>query len=204
MARTGARPLAQPLAEEIRGYLQYLVVERGLAPNTVDSYRRDLRRYESLLAVRGKTGIADVTAADVAEFLASLREGDDEHVPLAVSSAARAVIAVRGLHAFAFVLAQKPVIDEDAGESVAESLVAEEGGDRGVDPSRHGHEHSHPGSLPLTDPGPTRPVEAGRQARRRSTAASSTAAVARPASFEPSRQIPRRAPASAPASRNAV
>ena len=101
MARTGARPLAQPLAEEIRGYLQYLVVERGLAPNTVESYRRDLRRYESLLAVRGKTGIADVTAADVAEFLASLREGDDEHVPLAVSSAARAVIAVRGLHAFA-------------------------------------------------------------------------------------------------------
>jgi integrase/recombinase XerD len=101
MAQTGARPLAQPLAEAIRGYLQYLVVERGLAPNTVDSYRRDLRRYESLLAVRGKTGIADVTAADVAEFLASLREGDDEHVALAVSSAARAVIAVRGLHGFA-------------------------------------------------------------------------------------------------------
>jgi integrase/recombinase XerD len=37
----------------------------------------------------------------VAEFLASLREGDAEHEPLALSSAARAVIAVRGLHAFA-------------------------------------------------------------------------------------------------------
>jgi integrase/recombinase XerD len=37
----------------------------------------------------------------VAEFLASLREGDAEHAALAVSSAARAVIAVRGLHAFA-------------------------------------------------------------------------------------------------------
>jgi integrase/recombinase XerD len=76
-------------------------VERGLAANTVQSYRRDLRRYSSMLAGRGKTGLADVTPADVAEFLASLREGDAEHAALAVSSAARAVIAVRGLHAFA-------------------------------------------------------------------------------------------------------
>jgi integrase/recombinase XerD len=76
-------------------------VERGLAANTVESYRRDLRRYSSVLAGRGKTGLGDVTPADVAEFLASLREGDAEHVVLAVSSAARAVIAVRGLHAFA-------------------------------------------------------------------------------------------------------
>jgi integrase/recombinase XerD len=78
-----------------------MVVERGLAANTVESYRRDLRRYSLMLADRGKTGLADVTPADVAEFLAALREGDAEHKPLAVSSAARAVIAVRGLHAFA-------------------------------------------------------------------------------------------------------
>jgi integrase/recombinase XerD len=89
------------LAEDIRGYLQHLVVERGLAANTVESYRRDLRRYESVLAGRGRTRIAEVTPDDVAEFLASLREGDTEHAALAVSSAARAVIAVRGLHAFA-------------------------------------------------------------------------------------------------------
>jgi integrase/recombinase XerD len=75
-------------------------VERGLAASTVDSYRRDLRRYSSALAGRGKTRLGDVTPADVAEFLASLREGDAEHAALAVSSAARAVIAVRGLHAF--------------------------------------------------------------------------------------------------------
>jgi integrase/recombinase XerD len=76
-------------------------VERGLAANTVESYRRDLRRYSSVLADRGQTALGDVTPADVAEFLASLREGDAEHAALAVSSAARAVIAVRGLHAFA-------------------------------------------------------------------------------------------------------
>src|SRR5580692_930936 len=93
--------MTQTLADALRGYLQYLVVERGLAANTVESYRRDLRRYVSVLAGRGTTRLGDVTAADVAEFLASLREGDEEHAALAVSSAARAVIAVRGLHAFA-------------------------------------------------------------------------------------------------------
>jgi len=76
-------------------------VERGLAASTVESYRRDLRRYASVLARRGKTGLDEISPADVADFLASLREGDAEHAALAVSSAARAVIAVRGLHAFA-------------------------------------------------------------------------------------------------------
>jgi integrase/recombinase XerD len=49
----------------------------------------------------GRTMIGEVTTEDVAAFLAGLREGDEEHVPLAASSAGRAVVAVRGLHAFA-------------------------------------------------------------------------------------------------------
>jgi integrase/recombinase XerD len=92
---------SQTVSAAVRGYLEYLVVERGLAANTVESYRRDLRRYSTTLAGRGRTRLGDVTPADVAEFLASLREGDPEHGALAVTSAARAVIAVRGLHAFA-------------------------------------------------------------------------------------------------------
>ena len=76
-------------------------MERGLAASTVESYRRDLRRYASVLASQGKTRLGEITPADVAGFLASLREGDADHAALAVSSAARAVIAVRGLHAFA-------------------------------------------------------------------------------------------------------
>ncbi len=76
-------------------------MERGLAASTVESYRRDLRRYAAVLAGQGKTALDEITPGDVAGFLASLREGDAEHAALAVSSAARAVIAVRGLHAFA-------------------------------------------------------------------------------------------------------
>jgi integrase/recombinase XerD len=76
-------------------------VERGLAAHTLQAYRRDLLRYQAALAARGRSVIGEVTAEDVAAFLAGLREGDDEHLPLAASSAGRAVVAVRGLHSFA-------------------------------------------------------------------------------------------------------
>jgi integrase/recombinase XerD len=89
------------IADGVRQYLQYLVVERGLAGNTVQSYERDLRRYAGFLGQRGRSALADVTGLDVAEFRAALRTGDDEHPPLAVSSVGRAVVAVRGLHGFA-------------------------------------------------------------------------------------------------------
>jgi integrase/recombinase XerD len=89
------------VSEAARRYLQYLVVERGLAANTVESYERDLNRYVGFLETRDKADIADVTELDVAEFRAALRTGDDEHQPLSVSSVGRAVVAVRGLHAFA-------------------------------------------------------------------------------------------------------
>jgi integrase/recombinase XerD len=67
----------------------------------VQSYERDLRRYARFLGERGRTDLAGVTGLDVAEFRGALRTGDEEHPPLAVSSAGRAVVAVRGLHGFA-------------------------------------------------------------------------------------------------------
>jgi integrase/recombinase XerD len=42
-----------------------------------------------------------VAESDVAGFLAALRSGDDDHPALSATSAARAVVAVRGLHRFA-------------------------------------------------------------------------------------------------------
>jgi integrase/recombinase XerD len=42
-----------------------------------------------------------VAPADVTDFLAALRTGDDDHPPLAAVSAARTVVAVRGFHRFA-------------------------------------------------------------------------------------------------------
>jgi integrase/recombinase XerD len=85
----------------VTGYLDHLTVERGLAANTIASYRRDLRRYTHYLAAAGVRGLAEVAESDVSGFLSALREGDDDHPPLSATSAARAVVAVRGLHRFA-------------------------------------------------------------------------------------------------------
>jgi integrase/recombinase XerD len=89
------------LADAVTRYLDHLSVERGLSGHTLQAYRRDLARYQAAMAGRGRVIIAEVTAGDVAGFLAGLREGGEGHPPLAASSAARAVAAVRGLHAFA-------------------------------------------------------------------------------------------------------
>jgi integrase/recombinase XerD len=84
----------------LQTYLDHLAVERGLAANTVASYRRDLRRYVGHLAGAGVLAADEVTEAHVTSFLVALREGNEEHPPLAANSAARAVVAVRGLHRF--------------------------------------------------------------------------------------------------------
>ncbi|AUI59839.1 site-specific tyrosine recombinase XerD [Amycolatopsis sp. BJA-103] len=85
----------------VAAYLDHLVVERGTARNTLDSYSRDLRRYTAYLGGAEVERFTDVTPAHVTSFGAALREGDEEHRPLAASSAARALVAVRGLHKFA-------------------------------------------------------------------------------------------------------
>ena len=87
-------------ARAVRHYLDHLAVERGLAANTLSSYRRDLRRYLAYLDEQGVADLDDVTEAVVTGFLARLREGDRDHQPLSASSAARTVVAVRGFHRF--------------------------------------------------------------------------------------------------------
>jgi integrase/recombinase XerD len=46
------------------------------------------------------TAVTDVGEGHVTSFLVALREGSEGHPPLAANSAARAVVAVRGLHRF--------------------------------------------------------------------------------------------------------
>jgi integrase/recombinase XerD len=82
-------------------YLHHLQVERGLAANTVDSYRRDLQRYVEFLADAGVGDLSGVSPQTVGDWVASLRTGDETHRPLAPASIARSVAAIRGLHRFA-------------------------------------------------------------------------------------------------------
>ncbi|OBI19164.1 site-specific tyrosine recombinase XerD [Mycobacterium sp. E2462] len=91
------------LDHQLQGYLDHLTIERGVAANTLSSYRRDLRRYSKHLVDRGIYDLAKVGENDVSDFLVALRRGDPDTGAAALSavSAARALIAVRGLHRFA-------------------------------------------------------------------------------------------------------
>ncbi|THJ64875.1 site-specific tyrosine recombinase XerD [Arthrobacter echini] len=75
-------------------------VERGLAANTLAAYRRDLRRYTAFLADRGVAGAGAVTRHDVSAFAQAIVSGEDGLSALSARSAARTIVAVRGLHRF--------------------------------------------------------------------------------------------------------
>ncbi|HTM83336.1 MAG TPA: site-specific tyrosine recombinase XerD [Mycobacterium sp.] len=91
------------LTAQLDGYLDHLAIERGVAANTLSSYRRDLRRYSEHLSARGIDDLRKVTENDVSEFVVALQRGDIDNgsAPLSAVSAGRALIAVRGLHRFA-------------------------------------------------------------------------------------------------------
>lgn len=69
------------LDDQLQGYLDHLTIERGVAANTLSSYRRDLRRYAEHLTARGVEDLAAVTETDVSEFLVALRQGTRTAVP---------------------------------------------------------------------------------------------------------------------------
>ncbi|MCZ9308716.1 site-specific tyrosine recombinase XerD [Corynebacterium uberis] len=83
--------------EEAAGlWLDHLTVERGLRPNTLSNYRRDVDRYVTWMRAAGRTRMEDISAGDVSAYVADLRRGG-----LAASSAGRALVVARGLHRFA-------------------------------------------------------------------------------------------------------
>jgi integrase/recombinase XerD len=99
--------------QAVEAFLHHLAVERGSATNTLRSYAADLRRYVEHLGETGRGDLAEVREADVTGFVVALRQGDP---PLAASSAARALAAVRGLHRFA---ARDGLVADDVARDVA-------------------------------------------------------------------------------------
>ncbi|WP_288783879.1 site-specific tyrosine recombinase XerD [uncultured Cutibacterium sp.] len=88
--------MTSSIGGQTEDYLRHLVVERGLSDNTVQSYRRDLLRYQEYLRSRGIGSLAEVTRVDVEEFRRHL-----DQIGLAPASVTRCVVAVRNLHRFA-------------------------------------------------------------------------------------------------------
>src|SRR5213595_1176679 len=78
--------------EWIDRFLQYLRIEKGVAENTIQSYRHDLEMYRTHLA---DIDLIKVQPANVSGFLKFLYRRK-----LKPRSATRAFAAVRGLHRF--------------------------------------------------------------------------------------------------------
>lgn len=85
--------------EKVTEYLNHLTVEKGLAKNTLLSYRRDLERFLKYLA-ENSLELAKITPELMAEYVAWLRGKNSTQPPLAEASIARAVVAIRNLYAF--------------------------------------------------------------------------------------------------------
>ncbi|GEL26140.1 tyrosine recombinase XerD [Pseudonocardia sulfidoxydans NBRC 16205] len=106
------------LEAAVDAYLAHLAVERGSSPNTLRAYGNDLRRYIGYLRGTGVDDLAAAREADVSGFVVALRSGD---APLAASSAARALAAVRGLHRFA---ARDGLVTDDVSRAVTPPAAA--------------------------------------------------------------------------------
>lgn len=104
------------LSRAARGWLDHLRVERGSSEHTLKAYERDLRRYLDFLRARRVTTPEAVSESTVTDFLAQLRTGDGDRAPLAASSAARALVVVRGFHRF---LAAEGDVPHDPAQVVA-------------------------------------------------------------------------------------
>jgi integrase/recombinase XerD len=82
----------------VDAFLRHVALERGLAANTVASYRRDLTTYTEWLGARGVDRFDAVEPATLSEYARHL--GTRAESPLAAPSIARMLSTVRGLHRF--------------------------------------------------------------------------------------------------------
>lgn len=72
-------------------YLEYLEVEKGLAQNTLEAYRRDLTSFLDFCKLRKVSDIADIERTDLNSFILKLRE--DNYNPTSVM---RKIASLRG------------------------------------------------------------------------------------------------------------
>lgn len=93
--------------EAVEDYIHYLVVERGLAQNTITSYRRDLQQYVSYLQQTKQINTWErVSRHDIVAFLYELQQDDRSTATLA-----RMISTIRSFHQF---LMREQIVTNDA------------------------------------------------------------------------------------------
>ncbi len=85
------------MKEFIEIFLNYLSVERGLAHNTILSYKEDLNAYMDFLAKKNIDALVRVIRNDITNFML-----DQKDKGLAANSIARRLAAIKSFHRFLF------------------------------------------------------------------------------------------------------
>src|SRR5690606_4590422 len=83
------------IAELTDGFLAHLKAERGLSPNTIEAYGRDLSKFATFAEQVGQPNVEDVSLA-----LVSARLGELDVEGLGARRAKRHLSALRGLMRF--------------------------------------------------------------------------------------------------------
>jgi integrase/recombinase XerD len=107
------------LGAAVDSFLRHVSIERGLAPNTVAAYRRDLVIYCEWLAGRELVDPGAITAQHISEFVRFLSQRVES--PLTASSVARILSTVRGLHRF---LLEESIVDADVAHDIRPPKLA--------------------------------------------------------------------------------
>ena len=85
-----------PMDIIIDQYLNYLIVEKGLSGATLESYSRDLVRYQKFIQKSGVNGISENDTALILKHMIALRNAG-----LDARSRARHLVSIRGFYRFA-------------------------------------------------------------------------------------------------------
>jgi integrase/recombinase XerD len=86
-------------------FLNYLLVEKGLAQKTIEAYSRDIIRYRNFLAVNKSTAFSEEDTPMILKHLILLRKDG-----LKARSRARHLVAIRGFYRF---LVQENILRND-------------------------------------------------------------------------------------------
>ncbi|MDN4527314.1 site-specific tyrosine recombinase XerD [Fictibacillus fluitans] len=94
------------MKDHVQDFIHYLIVERGLSKNTVDSYRRDLEQYALYMEkVEGIDAIGKIQRANIVGYLLHLKENGK-----AATTIARNIASIRSFHQY---LLREKISDAD-------------------------------------------------------------------------------------------
>jgi integrase/recombinase XerD len=97
---------SESMENELKDFIHYIMVERGLAENTIVSYERDLKKYTMYLQkVEAVTSLEEVTRFSILHYLKYLQEQNHSAKTLA-----RHIASIRSFHHF---LLREQVVTHD-------------------------------------------------------------------------------------------